>query len=589
MKRIKLKWQIVIITTLILLSLAVFISYRVSNNIEEYHINSLIQRMDQNTKLIGQYILENDNYIEDITNETVKHSEITNSRITIIDREGIVLADSSYDNVSEMDNHIDREEVSKALENSFGHSLRYSDTLNSNMLYYAYLLEQDNKEDLIIRSAIPLTRIESYLQSQFYQIIIGTIVAVIILILFSSIMITRLLNPIERVQNAFQTLNKGNYDIYLNQDKQTSYEANNLIKAFNNMSLQLKRNIEEIRKREIELNTLIKSMDSGLLFIDKDEKVKLINPKARQFLDYHADENVHYIKISRKPAISNNIEMCFNERTSLRKEIEFFDNNIKKYFQLLINPLFEGVNFLGLIVLLYDITDIKNSEKARSDLIANVSHELRTPITSISGFIETLKSMDPKDPEFSDFIDIIEKESEKLKMLVLDLLDLAKLESKKLKLKRSSIDIIPIIDSVLTLLKERIESKNLIIEKELNDSSFIFSDPLRTEQIIYNIIDNAVKYTNENGKINIKTYKEDNYLAISISDTGIGIEKAKISRVTEQFYREEKSRSKLIVEGYGLGLAIVKNLVDLLKGKLEIYSKQNEGTTVIVKLPKDKS
>ncbi len=586
MKQLKLKWQIILITTIIVISLTVFISYRVNSNFEDYHIDSLIEKMNQNTKLIGQYILSKSNYYNSIEDETEKHAEITNSRITIINLEGVVLADSSYDNVSEMDNHIDREEVVKAIRNGVGYSLRFSDTLNSNMLYYAYLLEKENEPELIIRSAIPITRIESYLQNQFYQIVGGTIVAVIILIILSTLLVTRLLKPIERVQNAFQTLNKGSYDIYLNQEKQTSYEADNLIKAFNNMSQQLRRNIEEIRKREIELNTLIKSMDSGLLFIDKEEKVKLINPKARDFLNYYEDEDVHYIKISRKPAISNNIESAFSEKKSLSKEIEIYDKSEKRYFQLLINPLFEGINFLGLIVLLYEITDIKRSEKARSDLIANVSHELKTPITSISGFIETLKNMDPEDADFFEFLDIIEKESKKLKRLVLDLLDLAKLESKKMTLQKEVISIEPILESTLKLLRPKIEDKEIIIEKDIAEESMIYADPLRMEQILYNIIDNAVKYTNNGGKITITTYAEKQNIKIIIKDTGIGIEKSKINRVTEQFYREEKSRSKLVSDGYGLGLAIVKNLVELLNGSLEIFSKQNEGTKVVIKLPK---
>lgn len=585
MKRVKLKWQIIAITTLIVISLTIFISYMTINNFREYYTQSLINKMEQNIKLIGNDILSEDEYLDNIEEETETHSQITNSRITIIDTEGVVLADSSYDNVDEMDNHINREEVSQALDNGVGHSLRYSDTLNSNMLYFAYVLEDDNAPALIIRSAIPLTRIENYLQSQFYKILIATLFAVLILIIINSLLITKLLKPIERVQDAFKSLNNGNYDIYISRER-SSFEAHNLIQSFNTMSAQIKKNVDQIVKRELELNTLIESMNSGLLFIDNSEHVKLINSKAREIFDYFDEEGIHYIKISRKPAISNNIEKCFNNKKSLNKEIEVYDNSQKRYFQLLINPLFKDDNFMGLIVLLYDITDMKLSEKARSDLIANVSHELKTPITSISGFIETIKEMDPTDPEIFEFIDIMGKESIKLKRLVQDLLELAKLESKSLKLIKEPVLISPIIDSILNILKSKIDKKELVVKEQLYENCEIYSDPLRTEQILFNVIDNAIKYSYIGGKITITSYREDNYAVISIEDTGVGIEKSKIKRVTEQFYREEEGRSKLVTDGYGLGLAIVKNLIDLLNGELEISSHYNEGTKVIIKLPK---
>ncbi|MFP4456482.1 MAG: ATP-binding protein [Clostridia bacterium] len=585
MKKVKLKWQIIAITTLVVIILTIFISYMTNNNFRDYYIQSLIDNMDQNNKLIGEHILSNNNYLEEIEAETENHAKITDSRVTIINLDGKVLADSSYEKVSEMDNHIDRKEVVEAIRSGTGHALRYSNTLKSNMLYYAYILEEESNPALIIRTAIPLTRIENYLQSQFYRILIATLIALITLVIINSLLISKLLSPIEKVQNAFKSLNKGNYDIYLSKEN-SSLEAHNLIKSFNNMSTQIKNNIDEIVKRELELNTLIKSMNSGLLFIDNDEKVKLINPKAREFLEYNDKEGIHYIKISRKPSISNNIEKSFVNKESLNKEIEVYDNNLKRYFQLLINPLFKDDNFMGLIVLLYDITDIKISEKARSDLIANVSHELKTPITSIAGFIETIKEMDPADPKVFEFLNIIEKESEKLKRLVQDLLELAKLESKNFKLKKEYVKLDNLFNSILKVLQPRIAQKSLVVNTQIEKDFKIYSDPLRLEQIFYNIIDNAIKYSNQNGKIFIKAHNENNHAFISIKDTGIGIEKSKISRVTEQFYREEESRSKLVTDGYGLGLAIVKNLVDLLDGELEIISEYNKGTNVIIKLPK---
>ncbi|NCC78634.1 MAG: PAS domain-containing sensor histidine kinase, partial [Clostridia bacterium] len=242
----------------------------------------------------------------------------------------------------------------------------------------------------------------------------------------------------------------------------------------------------------------------------------------------------------------------------------------------------ERITKVGTVVVLEDITDLKKLEKMRSQFVANVSHELKTPLTSIKGFSETLKFV--KDDETRNkFLDIINDESERLTRLINDILTLSTIEQTKI-VKHEEIDVAKETEQVYHLLLPKAESKNISLNLTQNEPIFLYGDRDNYKQLILNLVDNAIKYTKESGKVNIRLNKEQNNLRLVIEDTGVGIPEKHISRIFERFYRVDKARDRAM-GGTGLGLAIVKHIVLSMGGTIDVVSKIGEGTRFTILIP----
>jgi two-component system phosphate regulon sensor histidine kinase PhoR len=234
------------------------------------------------------------------------------------------------------------------------------------------------------------------------------------------------------------------------------------------------------------------------------------------------------------------------------------------------------------VVVLEDITDLKKLEKMRSQFVANVSHELKTPLTSIKGFSETLKFVEDEETRIK-FLDIINEESERLTRLINDILTLSSIEHTK-TVKNEWIDIVRETEKIYHLLAPKAESKNVHLNLRLPEAVYIQGDSDNYKQLILNLVDNAIKYTKEDGEVNILVDKMEDALRITIQDTGIGIPKKHLSRIFERFYRVDKARDRAM-GGTGLGLAIVKHIVLSMGGTIDVDSKMGEGTAFTIIIP----
>ncbi len=591
MNKLSLRKQVVVVTSIIIIALVFFNTTITSNNFRDYHIEKLENDMNTQARLIKELLLSKDykNLNEtELQEQIVTMSASIKARITLVNTDGVVIADSDVEDLSSLDNHINRQEIGQAIREYHGVALRYSDTLKTEMLYYAQRIDDYSNSPLgIIRIAIPLSAIDTLLRNQMINIIVLTSLGVVILIALNSILIKRLVNPIETVHNAFNLLASGKSGLVLN-IKPSNIETEELINSFNNMSLQISQNIARIENREMELATLIKSMVNGLLFIDAKGYIRLINPAARKLLFYTGTDNAEYVAVIRNSQMIEIVEQAFASRSYSQSEIKLRSKAGENIIQIITTPLYADVHdtvFRGIMILMQDITAIRHIEQTRRDLIANVSHELRTPITSIAGFIETIMNMDDDDDQVDEFLNIIYNETNRLKKLIDDLLELAKIEAGQLTYVLSQVNVEELLTELLKRFKSVSAKKRITIENKVDNPAPIYADMFRVEQILDNIVSNAIKYTPAGGKVTISTQSNDDYLIVNITDTGIGIESSKLQRLTEQFYRADHGRTRSSAGGYGLGLAIVKNLIEAQNGELIINSRLGIGTEVLLKFP----
>ena len=365
----------------------------------------------------------------------------------------------------------------------------------------------------------------------------------------------------------------------------TMDEVGQLGKAFNLLSERLHETISDLADKENKLISILTSMDDGVVVLDKYERILLINPVAERLfnINYNATGR-YFIETIRNNDFNDIIKNIPNEDVELTIKSSVV-RNLRIRTTSVVN--YDKTNEqLGLLMVIQDITKIKTLEKMRTDFVANVSHELKTPLTSIKGFAETLKFV--KDKATKDkFLDIIYVESERLTRLINDILTLSEIENKDFLENAQRININESIQDVVYIMEHVARSKNIHLNydfKSTEEDLFINGDNDKFKQMIINLVDNAIKYTNSEGTVNIQIVQDGIEAKISIQDNGIGISEEHISRLFERFYRVDKARSRSI-GGTGLGLAIVKHIVILLNGRIHTISELGIGTEFTIYLP----
>ncbi|MDR3593236.1 ATP-binding protein [Clostridium sp.] len=489
-------------------------------------------------------------------------------RITLIDNNGVVL----YDNEQLSDeNHKDREEVKEAFETGEGHSKRYSETIKGDLIYYATKLNNN----FIIRSSVSINTID-ILQKENIKYCIGIFVLVIPFSVFLSLrLVKKIIDPVKELESVTLKMANGDYKIRAN--IKTHDELGTLGNSFNNMAEQLQIKIHEVIDEHNKIESILKSMESGVVAVDNHNIVISINPCAESLLgikksiigqcllDYVTDYDINKF---------------LQEEGESDKEIKLL-HPMERDFKIKKSEMFDGAECIGKVITFQDITDINRVELMRSQFVANVSHELKTPLTSIKGFAETLKYV--KDDETREkFLDIIDKEAERLSRLINDILVLSKIES-NLTVDMEEFQARSVIEEVLNIMRKTAINKNIKLEFKDDCSELILGSRDKFYQLVLNLIENAIKYSKDaSGKVEVLSYTKDGYYGLTVTDNGIGIPKEDIPRIFERFYRVDKSRKK---GGTGLGLAIVKHIVKLFNGEIIVKSEVGKGTTFNVKIP----
>jgi len=516
-----------------------------------------------------------------------RYSAEYNIRLTIIDADGNVIADSATED--ELDNHNNREEVKEALRGNVYSVTRYSSTMGVDYFYVAVPIS-GNGSERVLRVSLPLSSLETLGRSMTRSLvitIIGALAAALVIAYFFSKYLT---DPIEDVTKVAEEIAGGDYGgkIYTRQKDQIGRLAD----SFNRMSAELSRNVDSLKDRNQELETMLTSISGGLIAIDPMNKILFCNDNFTNVMNLPESIKASELRDKdfyasvRNVALFDVIDRARTENAEYTTETTLIPGS-KRFARITATPLPSGDEEehanSGVLIVIEDITEIKRLENARSEFVSNVTHELKTPLTSIQGFVETLKNGAIKDEKVAaKFLDIIEIETERLSNLIQDTLMLSEIENRGDAVKEPC-DVNRITKEAIELVKPRINDKTELIYRPEPYVRPFPGNEARLKELLINLIDNAAKYT-EKGSIQVEVKGTNRNLVMKVTDTGIGIPKESQDRIFERFYRVDKGRSRK-QGGTGLGLSIVKHIVEMYSGNIEVESEPGKGSSFKIKLP----
>jgi two-component system phosphate regulon sensor histidine kinase PhoR len=495
-----------------------------------------------------------------------------NTRLTVIEKSGQVLADSE-DDPQKMENHRFRPEIIQALNGKVGRAIRLSPTTKKEMLYLALPLEKNGQITGVLRASLFLKNINILLAAINLRILGMALILVIFSFLLALIFSRHLSRPVSELVAAAKKIAAGDFDfrIFLKRNDELKELSDN----FNQMTAQLKSLFTEVSLKKEELKSIISALMEGLIVVDSQDKVVLANDSFQKISGTGEPEGKKYWEILPEAQFTGFIKECLAKKASLTREI-IISGRI-----YLLNAVLTGFQN-ELVVIFHDITDLKNLGKIKRDFILNVSHELRTPLTAIKGFVETLEGETGKSR--SDYLEIIRKHTERLIRIVRDLQILSRLEEPEVQLEKETVDVGKLVENVIKIFEPRLKEKALeLVWSAPKILPAVKADPFKLEQVFFNLIDNAINYT-DRGKLTLSLYPKNGVLIFEIEDTGVGIPSEHLSRIFERFYVVDKSRSKKM-GGTGLGLSIVKHIDQLHGGRIEVASTPGKGTKFVVILP----
>lgn len=492
----------------------------------------------------------------------------TGTRFTLIDSNGIATVDSRI-NPNIIDNVGFESHFNKLKTNN----IKY-DIIQSSDLVSVIMLLNNN---LLLKSTINLddkTSINELLRDDIFIISLFIVMFAFFFVLFFS---SKVVKPIKWLTRASRKVALGDFDnkIFIAGNDEISQLARN----FNQMTEKLKDYFLLAESQQEQYLTLISSLQASLIVVNKDGKILLHNKSFEILSKTNILKGRFFWEIIPSVEFRDLIKLVEKKKKHITKELE-----IQNSFYLCSANFIESKN--EVVVLFHDITEIKILESVKKDFVVNVTHELRTPLTAIKGFVETIEDDLSNGDDVGPYIEIIKRHTERLINIVQDLLTLSEIEQKNSHIKLSDLNIYILADNMLKLFEPKLKSKNLelIIKIEDNLPNLIL-DAFRIEQVLINLIDNAIKYT-DFGYIKLEISRENDIIKLVIEDTGLGIPKEHHKRLFERFYTVDRSRSRK-VGGTGLGLSIVKHIIMLHNGEIKVESGSGNGTKFIILIPQN--
>jgi len=506
------------------------------------------------------------------------------ARITFIDTNGNILGESGI-NYEGMENHASRREVQQALKGSVGTDKRFSSTLKMDFIYLAVPLEATGS---ILRVAVPLTQLKVINRIILRYSLLSMLSGIALTILLAFRFASTLTRPIKELISVSGEISQGHYLKRVN--IKSDDELGELAETFNEMAEKLQNTIMDITDKNLKLDSIINSMTDAIIAVDSNYKIILINTIAYQLLSIDVNSNVigmNILEVIRNNMVASALEQTLRTNTSTVNDITKIDESTK-IFRVRTNPIksLEGkTGNSGAVITIQDITNIKKLEQIRTEFVSNVTHELKTPLTSIRGFVETLKNGAIDNQEVAkNFLDIIDIEAERLNILINDILQLSEIETKQRDTNITTHNFEPLVMDVFSLLQSAADKKDIQLNHFIEKNLKITANRDRIKQMLINLVDNAIKYNKPAGKVIVKAFRAEGRIVISVKDTGIGIPSEHTDRIFERFYRVDKGRSRSM-GGTGLGLSIVKHIVHLYNGDVRAESKVGKGTEFIIQLP----
>lgn len=508
----------------------------------------------------------------------------SSTRITLMSEVGEVVVESSED-PSHLENHLQRPEIQEATKNRFGKATRYSTTLGQNMMYLALDNRDTGSPVGFIRVALPLASVQAEI-AHLGRLVWSTVALTAgLALLVAFLLAQRLSRPLHELSQGADQIAAGAYGhrVYA----EGPQEVQQLAQSFNNMSETLATTFSQLEEDRQQLRTVLSSMVEGVIAIGPDHRILFANDRAGELFEFQAPRAVGrpLWDLVRQRPIQEVVRSAMKDGASHSSELTWSGPGARNL----------SVHVAGLpasrgaVLVFHDNTELRRLENLRQEFVANVSHELKTPLAIIKACVETLIDGAMDDPAHrGKFLERIDDQSERLHALILDLLRLARIESETEVFSMEELDLETIVESTLSRHHTLAEGKGQKLETVPaapgDGPVTAWADEEAVQQILDNLVDNALKYTPEGGAVRIRWGRHDDGVFLEVSDTGIGIPESELPRIFERFYRVDKARSREL-GGTGLGLSIVKHLVQAMQGSLRAESVLSQGSTFFVRLP----
>jgi two-component system phosphate regulon sensor histidine kinase PhoR len=510
--------------------------------------------------------------------------EASETRVTFIAADGRVLGDSKVPGprLSELENHLDRPEVAAALHGGTGRAERLSRSVHQGMMYVA-VAAPPSAPARVARVARSLTQVEAIVASTRWRLFAGSAIALLTALLASLLVARLATRPVAELTDVARAMAAGDYQRRAHVQRPDEIGA--LAEAMNQLARELHATMGRLGEERDLLTAILDGMQEGVLVVAPDETVLRVNPALLRTLGVGADARGRSVlAATRLPELAEAAAECLREGAVVSRELAT-RTVPPRIVMVLIAPLVpQGRARQGAVAVFHDLTAIRRLERVRRDFVSNVSHELRTPVSALRGAAETLLEGALEDRERArSFVDLIHRHAERLSRLIADLLDLSRLESGEVQLAPETVDLGLAARQVVEMLAEPARAKGLTVLQSISGLA-VFADPRAVEQVLLNLLDNAVRYTPGGGRVTLSAAREDAAVRVSVVDTGPGIAPQHLPRLFERFYRVDAGRSRE-VGGTGLGLAIVKHLVEAMGGEVRVESALGVGSTFSFRLP----
>jgi len=542
------------------------------------YLSNLDSQLTNQAQLVGDV---SDSYFangqtEDIGVLAKTLGEQIDARITLIDKDGVVLGDSDK-NPAVMENHGNRPEVIEALSTGVGSSIRYSTTLGCDMMYVAVPVTMNGEVVGIARVSLPLTEINKSLGHISRTIIAGAGIAAIIAILLAIQLSRTTTEPVKKLTKMAKRIAEGELDQEIRVTARD--EVGDLAGAFNQMSARLREMVALLTNERDKMAAIVSTMGDGVIIVDSESRVNMVNKAAEAMFRLSENESLGntFIEVVHDHELDEVLKKCLKTREQQTGLVE--TESGKQFLRVIATPLGSGS-----LVLFQDLTQLRRLETVRRDFISNISHELRTPITSLKILTETIQGGAIEDRAVAqDFLNKINAETDRLAQMVDALAELSHIESGEVSLKLEPVVMGEIAQQVAGRLQAQADRAGLNLEVNIPlDLPRALADKERMEQVLVNLLHNAIKFTSPGGRISISAKAEGDNIQVSLADTGVGIPANDLPRVFERFYKVDKARTG---GGTGLGLAIAKHIVEAHSGSIWAESIEGKGSIFTFTLP----
>jgi two-component system, OmpR family, phosphate regulon sensor histidine kinase PhoR len=587
-----LRWRIALTYLVLIIVIMAGLTIYLTRQVRTAALDTLRETLRANATLLASNHILRDGLAgqvwppgaEELEQMVQEWARLIDTRITVIGLDGVVLADSATDAVS-MENHRGREEVTAALTQGQGESTRFSRTTGTETLFIAVLIpnpEGDAGDGGVLRLALPLSRVEQSVSPLHSAVLVGGLIVMLFTGLLSIFIAEWIVRPVRRLTHVASQMAQGNWGERLYPSRQD--EVGQLIRAFNGMAERLQMQMGFLQREQERLSIVLDNMADGVLILDTDGRVQMINPAAARLLHVNARRslNLSFPQVVRDHRL---VDLWRISQQGEAQEESILEVD-RRVIRALSTPFWDGLQH-GYIIILQDLTQLRRLETMRRDFVSNISHELRTPLASLRALVETLRDGALDDPPAAQrFLDRIETEVDALAQMVQELLELSRIESGKVPLKLRPTSVGDIVLRPVERLLPQAERAGIDLIVDLQGGlPQTIADAERVQQVITNLVHNAIKFTPVGGAITVRALQDEtepDSVIISVIDTGEGISADDLPRIFERFYKADRART---AGGTGLGLAIAKHMVQAHGGEIWAKSTEGKGSTFSFTLP----